>query len=84
MHAESLGVAHFFLSNGLVHYYWNLRQGNPVRVSRFLPLEQLGMAAEWKPDAQRLAARAVDENFIAVSQDAAWLTYSAAGMQPSW
>jgi type I restriction enzyme, R subunit len=75
-YAESLGVAHIFLSNGLVHYYWNLRQGNPVKVSRFLPLEQLGKAAEWKPDVARLAALNVDENFIAVSQDAAWPSYS--------
>jgi type I restriction enzyme R subunit len=77
-YAESLGVSHIFLSNGLVHYYWNLRQGNPVRVSRFLPLEELGKAAEWCPDAKRLAAVTVDENYIAVSQDAAWLGYSAA------
>ncbi len=75
-YAESLGVVHIFLSNGLVHYYWNLRQGNPVRVSRFLPLKELGEAAEWRPDAARLAAATVDENYIAVSQDAAWLTYS--------
>ncbi len=77
-YAEKLGVAHIFLSNGLVHYYWNLRQGNPVKVSRFLPLEQLGKAAEWQPDAARLAAEVVDENYIAVSQDAAWLSYSPA------
>jgi type I restriction enzyme R subunit len=77
-YAESLGVSHIFLSNGLVHYYWNLRQGNPVKVSRFLPLEQLGKAAEWRPDAARLAAVAVDENYIAVSQDAAWLGYPPA------
>ena len=75
-YAEGLGVSHIFLSNGLVHYYWNLRQGNPVKVSRFLPLEQLGKAAEWRPDSARLAAVTVDENYIAVSQDAAWLTYS--------
>jgi len=80
-YAESLGVIHIFLSNGLVHYYWNLRQGNPVKVSRFLPLEQLGKAAEWKPDATRLAALNVDENFIAVSQDAAWLSYPVAERQ---
>jgi type I restriction enzyme R subunit len=77
-YAESLGVSHIFLSNGLVHYYWNLRQGNPVKVSRFLPLEQLGKAAEWRPDSARLAAVTVDENYIAVSQDAAWLSYSPA------
>ena len=45
-YANNLGVAHIFLSNGLVHYYWNLRQGNPVKVSRFLPQEQLGKAAD--------------------------------------
>ena len=77
-YAESLGVSHIFLSNGLVHYYWNLRQGNPVKVSRFLPLEQLGKAAEWRPDSARLAAVTVDENYIAVSQDAAWPSYSPA------
>ena len=73
-YAESLGVSHIFLSNGLVHYYWNLRQGNPVKVSRFLPLEELGKAADWRPDATKLAAVSVDENYIALSQDAAWLT----------
>ncbi len=77
-YAESLGVSHIFLSNGLVHYYWNLRQGNPVKVSRFLPLAQLGKAAEWRPDSARLAAVTVDENYIAVSQDSAWLSYSPA------
>jgi type I restriction enzyme, R subunit len=77
-YAESIGVNHIFLSNGLVHYYWNLRQGNPVKVSRFMPLEQLGKAAEWRPDAARLAALTVNDHFIAVSQDAAWLSYPPA------
>jgi type I restriction enzyme, R subunit len=75
-YANNLGVAHIFLSNGLVHYYWNLRQGNPVKVSRFLPLEQLGKAAEWKPDSQKLKAVKVDENYVAVSQDSDWLKYT--------
>jgi len=77
-YAESLGVSQIFLSNGLIHYYWNLRQGNPVKVSRFLPLEELGKAADWRPDAARLAAISVDENYIALSQDAGWLGYSPA------
>lgn len=75
-YAEQLGVAHIFLSNGLAHYYWNLRQGNPVRVSRFLPLEELGRAADWRPDSWRLTQIAVNENYIALSQDAAWLSYT--------
>ncbi len=77
-YAVSLNASHIFLSNGLVHWYWNLRQGNPVKVSRFLPLEELGKASEWRPDSARLASAVVDENYIALSQDSAWLTYSAA------
>jgi type I restriction enzyme, R subunit len=77
-YAANLNASHIFLSNGLVHWYWNLRQGNPVKVSRFLPLEELGKASEWQPDPARLASVAVDQNYIAVSQDSAWLTYSAA------
>jgi type I restriction enzyme R subunit len=77
-YAETLNASHIFLSNGLVHWYWNLRQGNPVKVSRFLPLEELGKASEWRPDSQRLAAVEIDENYIAVSQDSIWLSYSAA------
>ncbi|MFT3868901.1 MAG: DEAD/DEAH box helicase family protein [Nibricoccus sp.] len=76
-YAASLGVSHIYLSNGLVHYYWNLRQGNPVRVSQFLPADKLGQTAKWQPDAQRLASVNVDENYIALSQDSAWLTYAA-------
>src|SRR6266581_5125527 len=77
-YAETLKASHIFLSNGLVHWYWNLRQGNPVKVSRFLPLEELGRASEWRPDAERLASVAIDENYIAVSQDSAWPTYATA------
>lgn len=77
-YAENLNASHIFLSNGLVHWYWNLRQGNPVKVSRFLPLEQLGKASEWRPDQARLASAKIDENYIAVSQDSDWLSYSAA------
>src|SRR5438046_2283155 len=77
-YAESLNASHIFLSNGLVHWYWNLRQGNPVKISRFLPLEKLGKASEWRPDPARLASAKIDKNYIAVSQDSDWLSYSAA------
>src|SRR6266487_2126055 len=79
-YAENLNASHIFLSNDLVHWYWNLRQGNPVKVSRFLPLEELGKASEWRPNSARLASVAIDENYIALSQDSAWLTYSAADL----
>jgi len=74
-YAKSLGVRHIFLSNGQLHYYWDLTQGNPTRVSHFLSLDQLGEASKWSPDPQKLIETKVDENYIAVSQDAGWLNY---------
>ena len=76
-YAENLKASHIFLSNGLIHWYWNLRQGNPVKISRFLPLQELGKASEWQPDPARFASIKIDENYIAVSQDSDWLSYSA-------
>jgi type I restriction enzyme R subunit len=77
-YAKSEGVRHIFLSNGQLHYYWDLTQGNPTRVSHFLSLEQLGEASRWNPDPQKLIETKVDENYIAVSQDANWLNYPTA------
>ena len=74
-YAKSLGIRHIFLSNGQVHYYWDLSQGNPTRISHLLSLEQLGEASKWNPDPQKLSSAKIDENYIAVSQDGAWLSY---------
>jgi type I restriction enzyme R subunit len=75
-YAKSQGVRHIFLSNGQLHYYWDLTHGNPTRVSHFLSLEQLGEASRWNPDPQKLIEAKLDENYIAVSQDAGWLNYT--------
>jgi type I restriction enzyme R subunit len=75
-YANSQGVNHIFLSNGLVHYYWDLRHGNPTRISHLLSLEQLGEATKWNPEPALLTSAQVDENYIAVSQDASWSTYT--------
>lgn len=47
-------------------------------MARFLPLEELGKAADWRPDSARLAAVAVDENYVAGLPDAKWPAYSVA------
>ncbi len=75
-YALNLRVRYVFLSNGLVHYFWDLLQGNPTRISHFLSFEQLGIASAWVPDPQAFVSTVVDENYIAVSQDPLWLRYS--------
>lgn len=76
-YARSLGVRHIFLSNGQLHYYWDLAHGNPTRISHFLSLSQLGVASRWNPDPQRLTSARVDRDYIAVSQDPTWLSYTS-------
>lgn len=75
-YAISEGIRFIFLSNGNVHKFWDLEQGNPTTISHFLSLEELGVANEWRPDPSSLINLAVDENFIAVSQDPNWLNYT--------
>jgi type I restriction enzyme R subunit len=75
-YAKSLGIRHIFLSNGQVHYYWDLSHGNPTRISHLLSLDELGEATKWNPDPQKLVVAKVDENFIAVSQDGSWTNYT--------
>ncbi|MCB1190195.1 MAG: type I restriction enzyme HsdR N-terminal domain-containing protein [Leptospiraceae bacterium] len=53
-YAQSLNVRHIFLSNGNVHYYWDLEEGNPQVITKFLSLEELGEAKKWNPNPSRL------------------------------
>ena len=76
-YARSLNIRYIFLSNGNIHYYWDLWNGNPVRISKFLSDEQLGKALKWSPNPEAMANQSIDENYIAVSQDSQWLTYTA-------
>src|ERR1035437_1351673 len=39
-YARGQNIRHIFLSNGNVHYYWDLEAGNPTAISRFLSLKQ--------------------------------------------
>jgi type I restriction enzyme, R subunit len=59
-----------------VHYYWNLDEGNPVVISKFLKLQDFARIADWQPRPEKMSEQVIDENYIAVSQDARWLTYS--------
>jgi type I restriction enzyme R subunit len=75
-YARGLNIRFIFLSNGNLHYYWDLFNGNPTRISNFLSLDELGVAQKWTPNPEAMQNQSIDENYIAVSQDSQWLTYS--------
>lgn len=76
-YARSLGLRYVFLSNGNLHYFWDLESGNPTRISRIHSLKDLGEANKWSPEPEKLASIKIDENFIAVSQDLNFINYTA-------
>ena len=75
-YARAQHIRHIFLSNGNIHYYWDLEYGEPTVISKFLSIDQLNEAIKWSPDREKMKDLQIDENYIAISQDANWLTYT--------
>lgn len=75
-YARAQHIRHIFLSNGNIHYYWDLEYGEPTVISKFLNIKQLNEAIKWSPSPDKMNGLQIDENYIAVSQDANWLTYT--------
>jgi len=75
-YARAQHIRHIFLSNGNIHYYWDLEYGEPTVISKFLSIGQLNKAIKWTPSPEKMDDLQIDENYIAISQDANWLTYT--------
>ena len=75
-YARGKHIQHIFLSNGNVTYYWNLEHGEPTVISKLLTIQQLGEAIKWTPSPEQMAEQVIDQNYVAVSQDPKWLTYT--------
>lgn len=80
-YARAQHIRHIFLSNGNLHYYWDLEYGEPTVISKFLSISQLNEAIKWTPSPEKMNDLQIDENYIAISQDAKWLTYTEAQKQ---
>lgn len=75
-YAQSVSVKHIFLSNGNIHYYWNLENGNPTRISKFPSYKELYTTVKYTPEPKKLYKAVIDEDYIALSQDNKWKSYS--------
>ncbi|MCG7521606.1 DEAD/DEAH box helicase family protein [Ruegeria sp. Ofav3-42] len=77
-YARSQDARFVILSNGNIHYLWDLRQGNPTVITTFPALNEIGHHYQFEPDAERLASEHVAEDYIALTQmpgyaqEAAW------------
>ncbi len=67
-YAISQNCRFVILSNGNIHYFWDLEKGNPHIISRFPSPEMVKGYATFKPDKERLVSEVVKEDYIVLSQ----------------
>jgi type I restriction enzyme R subunit len=79
-HAQNLRFV--ILSNGNLHYFWDLERGNPEIITEFPRLDSVKHRTEFKPNPKALAREPVGSDYIALSQypnfnkDPRWLDQS--------
>ncbi|MAN03884.1 MAG: restriction endonuclease subunit R [Owenweeksia sp.] len=64
-YAQSVNAPYIILSNGIVHFFWDLRKGNPTPIYKFPSPAEIGAIKEWKPQREALAAEKVEDDYIA-------------------
>ncbi|WP_217646878.1 DEAD/DEAH box helicase family protein [Loktanella salsilacus] len=67
-YARSQNARFVILSNGNIHYLWDLEQGNPVVISKFPTPTEIGNHYAFAPDVDRLTGEQVGLDYIALTQ----------------
>jgi len=68
-YAQSLNVRFVILSNGNIHYFWDLERGNPQIITIFPTQESLKHSESFKPDPTKLADEKLSADYIALTQN---------------
>jgi len=77
-YATSQNCRFVILSNGNIHYFWDLERGNPHIISRFPAPETVKGYVRFKPDRKSLLNETVADDYIVLTQkpdyknDPAW------------
>jgi type I restriction enzyme R subunit len=68
-YAYSQNVRFVILSNGNLHYFWDLERGTPEVITEFPTQESLEHRLDFKPNNTKLADEIVENDYIAISQN---------------
>lgn len=63
-YANNVGAQFIILSNGIIHYLWNIEKGNPKPIQKFPSPGEIGAIKEWKPDRESLSNEKVESDYI--------------------
>lgn len=67
-YAKAANVELVILSNGIIHFLWNINKGNPKILNKFPSAEEIGAIKEWNPDRDSLIDEEVTQDYIASVQ----------------
>ncbi|MFA6008184.1 MAG: DEAD/DEAH box helicase family protein [Candidatus Shapirobacteria bacterium] len=67
-YARSLNCRFILLSNGNLHYFWDLERGNPYLITTFPTPRSAAIYHKVEPDPKRLVETKVESDFIALTQ----------------
>lgn len=67
-YAQSLNVRFVILSNGNLHYFWDLERGNPTVIIQFPTPESIKHVEQFKPNYKLLGDEKVEDDYIVLTQ----------------
>ncbi|MFD1314235.1 DEAD/DEAH box helicase family protein [Namhaeicola litoreus] len=67
-YAKTVDAQYVILSNGIVHYFWDVTKGNPKPIYKFPSPYEIGAIKDWNPDRNALASEKVAIDYIASIQ----------------
>lgn len=67
-YAQSQNVRFVILSNGNLHYFWDVETGNPYIITTFPNNKSLVHRQAFKPDTKGLFREIIEEDYIAITQ----------------
>ncbi len=67
-YAKTVDARFIILSNGIIHYLWDLKKGNPKPICKFPSPDEIGAIRKWNPDRNSLVNEPVENDFIAIVQ----------------
>ena len=67
-YAKSQKVKFVILSNGTLHYLWNIETGNPEQIQVFPTLESIKQYYEFNPDPNKLVSEEVNAEYVVLTQ----------------
>lgn len=68
-YANSLRAKYVILSNGNLHYFWNLEKGNPEMITVFPTYDSLISSKALTTGTELITEMKIDKYFVALSQD---------------